>query len=67
MNMKSLDLLIVNGLLLDPFTGAEGRFYWCSKWKNCSVYPEQAILPRYNNLLDLAGAYITPGWIDLHM
>ena len=67
MNTKSLDLLIVNGLLMDPFTGAEGRYsIGVQNGKIAGVYPERAILPRYNNLLDLAGAYITPGWIDLH-
>lgn len=65
--MKELDLLIVNGYLLDSYNGLDGLgAIGISQGYIAGIYPQQGILPKASRYLDAKGQYISAGWIDLH-
>ncbi len=62
-----MDLLITNAHVLDAFSGMNGMYSLGIKnGKIAGIYPIGAILPASSNVLDLKGAYLSAGWIDLH-
>lgn len=62
-----IDLLIKNGILLDSFAGRAGKYaIGIKKDKISGVYSDGVRLPESKEVLDIGGAYITSGWIDLH-
>ncbi|WP_196601027.1 amidohydrolase/deacetylase family metallohydrolase [Pectinatus frisingensis] len=67
MNSTNMDLLITNAHILDAFSGMDGMYSLAIKrGKIAGIYPIGAILPASNDVLDLQGAYLSAGWIDLH-
>lgn len=67
LNSTNMDLLITNAHVLDAFSGMDGMYSLAIKrGKIAGIYPIGAILPASNDVLDLQGAYLSAGWIDLH-
>ncbi len=67
LNSTNMDLLITNAHILDAFSGMDGMYSLAIKrGKIAGIYPIGAILPASNDVLDLQGAYLSAGWIDLH-
>ena len=65
--MEKLDLLIVNGWVLDAYNGLDGAYaVGISEGRIAGLYPSQGILPKAEAYLDAQGRSISPGWIDLH-
>lgn len=64
---KELDLLVLNGHVLDSYSGMDGMYAIGIKdGKIKGVYPKDAILPKSTEVLDVHGKYVSAGWIDLH-
>jgi dihydroorotase len=62
-----LDLLIVNGHILDVFSGIDGYYSIGVKdGRILGIYPQGTILPESSEVLNLQGDYLSAGWIDLH-
>lgn len=65
--MEELELLIVNGNLIDAYSGLDGGYaLGVANGRIAGIYPQQGILPKAKAYLDVQGSYISPGWIDVH-
>ena len=66
--VEKLDLLLVGGHVLDPYTGRDGRYDIGIKGgRVAGLYPGGGILPAAAEVIDVDGDYLSPGWIDLHV
>lgn len=66
--VEKMDLLLVGGHVLDPYTGRDGRYDIGIKGgRVAGLYPGGGILPAAAEVIDVDGDYLSPGWIDLHV
>ena len=66
--MAQLDTLIINGHIIDTFAGLDGRYdIGIKEGRIAGIYPPDSIRPASDKIVDIAGNFITAGWIDLHV